>query len=286
MVKKALLVGINYTNTKENELFGCINDILNMNEFLIKYCNYLPENIRILTDKTSILPTKDNIIKNIEWLTSDVNENDTLIFQYSGHGDYIKDKNKKSDESDKRDERIIPIDALKNGEIIDDWLYSNLVLKIPEKTNLWCFFDCCFSGTSLDLMYNCIYKLKNKTNNKTNKENFVYKSEEWSDKFNFSKENSKSIIGNVCEFSGCTDKETSEDATINKIDQGAFTFCLLKFLTNHLIEKDGKKEFPNGKIKLKDVLKEINAYLKVYGFRQNSQLSVGKESDFDRFFNI
>ncbi len=287
MVKKALLIGINYINS-EYQLDGCINDIHNINKFLINYCGYLPENIRILTEKSDILPNKSNIIEQINWLIKDVEENDTLLFYYSGHGSYSKDKNK--DESDKRDEQIIPLDVDEKGEISDDWLYSNFASKVPKNANLWCFFDCCHSGTALDLTYNCVsqcsYKKSKKKLKEIKKENFVYNKEEWTNKFKISEEKSKKLVGNVCEFSGCRDKQTSDDTFEENMNQGAFTFCLLKFLNNHLTEKDGKKQFDSGTIKLKDVLKEINAFLDAYDYKQNSQLSVGNEGDFEKYFDI
>jgi hypothetical protein len=137
----------------------------------------------------------------------------------------------------------------------------------------------------LDLMYNytslCKYKGRNKLDKIIN-----YNAAEWSDKFLFSQENSKKLIGNVCEFSGCLDSETSADAYIEKKYQGAFTYCFLKFLNNHLIKVGDKMRFSGSNIKLKDVLKEINALLDIHKFNQNSQLSVGKLGDIERLFEI
>ncbi len=279
MVKKALLIGINYTGTK-HALNGCITDIENINKMLIDHCDYSSENIKILTDKTSLLPNKNNILQYIKWLTSDNLKGDTLFFYYSGHGINSRDRNR--DESDRKDEEIVPIDV---NLISDDWLYQNLASNIPENINLWCFFDACFSGTMLDLMYNytslCKYKGRNKLDKIIN-----YNAAEWSDKFLFSQENSKKLIGNVCEFSGCLDSEKSADAYIEKKYQGAFTYCFLKFLNNHLIKVGDKMRFSGSNIKLKDVLKEINALLDIHKFNQNSQLSVGKLGDIERLFEI
>jgi len=49
MVKKAVIVGINYEGTK-NELKGCVNDAKNSYTLLTKQYGFLPENIRILLD--------------------------------------------------------------------------------------------------------------------------------------------------------------------------------------------------------------------------------------------
>jgi len=278
MVKKALLIGINYINTSY-ELNGCINDINNINNFLQTYCEYNSENIHMLTEKEKVLPTKSNIMKHIEWFVSNNVKGDTLFFYYSGHGSNIKDKNK--DETDKKDEEIITLD----GELSDDWLYKNLVSRIEKDINMWCFFDSCFSGTVLDLQYNYISKCKYKKGKLKN--DIKYNPDEWTTKFSFSEENSLNSIGNVCEFSGCLDKQTSADAYVENLNQGAFTFCLLKFLNNHIITlPNNKKRFSGANIKLKDVLKEINALLDINNFEQNSQLSIGKIQDIERYFEI
>lgn len=278
MVKKALLIGVNYIGT-EDELNGCINDVNNINNFLVNNCDYQKDNIIILTEKSSILPDKKNIVKYIKWLVSNNSSGDILFFYYSGHGTNSKDKNK--DESDKKDEEIVPLDE---ETISDDWLYKNLASNVSKDINLWCFFDACHSGTMMDLIYNyrsqCKYKGKDKLNEK-----ILYKPDDWTTKFSFSQEKSNSVLGNICEFSGCLDNETSDDAFIKSKNnyQGAFTYCFLKFLNNHLNED---KKFLGKNIKLKDVLKEINALLKIHDYEQNSQLSVGNIADIERFFEI
>ena len=56
--KRALLIGINYTGTA-NELQGCINDVLSVNDKLTQ--NGF-KNINIMTDLTPIIPTRNNIL--------------------------------------------------------------------------------------------------------------------------------------------------------------------------------------------------------------------------------
>jgi hypothetical protein len=282
MVKKAVLIGINYTNTT-NALNGCINDITNINNFLVNNCEYSQNNVKILTDKSTVLPSKNNIIENIKWLVSNNLKGDTLFFYFSGHGSNSLDKNK--DESDGKDEDIIPLDFTTSGTISDDWLYQQLASNVSENINLWCFFDSCHSGTVLDLMYNyksyCTYKGKVPLD-----KNSKYNPLEWTDRFLFSQEKSRTLTGNICQFSGCLDPEFSADAKLENTYQGAFTYCFLKFLNNNLIKVGDKTIFSGSNIKLKDVLKEINALLDIYKFAQNSQLSVGKFGDIERFFEI
>jgi hypothetical protein len=103
-----------------------------------------------------------------------------------------------------------------------------------------------------------------------------YNSSEWSNKFAFVKENSKSTVADVFMLSGCWDNDTSADATIKNQSQGAFTACFLEFIASN----------PNYSSKrLIDMLKEINCRLTINGFSQRSQLSVGQIQDINQTFN-
>jgi hypothetical protein len=272
MVKKALLIGINYTGT-ENSLNGCINDVNHIKTFLIENCGYLKENITLISDQESVKPTKDNMEKTIKSLVDKNVAGDTLFFYYSGHGSKLKDYS--GDENDGMDEVLVPLDYEKAGIISDDWLSLNLINKVNKDVTLWCFTDCCHSGTMVDLKYNykSLCELKNKNSVDKN-----YNPSEWNDVFSFSIEKSSEVPGNVYLFSGCQDAETSTDASINNKSQGAFTFCLLEFLKS--------PKFKNGNVKLRNILKEINCRLKINGFCQNSQLSLSKREDFEKVFQL
>lgn len=280
MVKKALLIGINYKDT-DNELNGCINDIKNINDFLVNNCLYTSTNIKILTDESDIKPTSLNIKEQINLLISNTVSGDTLIFYYSGHGSYIRDKNR--DETDGKDEIIVPLDYDKGEFITDDWLFTNMISKVPTNVTLWCFTDCCHSGTIADLKYNYKYNCSLKSGkNVTNK---LYISSDWKDLFSFSLERSQNVVGKVYLFSGCRDNQTSADAYINKSSQGAFTFCFLEFLKKNISNTSNR--FLNGAVKLRNVLKEINCRLSINGFTdQNSQLSLCKQEDFERTLDL
>ena len=282
MVKKALLIGINYKGS-DAELRGCINDIRNIRAILMNNCGYLESNIRVLTEEDSIKPTRENIERNINWLITNTMKDDTLVFYYSGHGANVDDKS--GDESDKKDEVIVPLDYNTAGVITDDWLYQNMACRIPVGVNLWGFTDCCHSGTMIDLKYNyrslCTYN-KGKVVN-----GMQYKHEEWTNRFSFSVEKSKDINGSVVFFSGCQDHDVSADAFIKNQSQGAFSYCLIELLKNNLERMpNGSFRFTNGKIKLRNVLKEVNARLDINNFSQNSQLSVSKSTDLERTFDL
>ena len=140
--------------------------------------------------------------------------------------------------------------------------------------------------SAIDLKYNyksnCIFKKGKLTDNV-----ITYKNDEWSDSFNFSIERTKDVVGNICLFSGCQDKETSADAFINNKGQGAFTFCLLETLKQNLVKMDdGTFRYRNGVLKLRNILKEINGRLDINGYEQNTQLSLSKKENFETMLNF
>jgi len=91
--KKALLIGINYTGT-EHELNGCINDAMNVRDFLVNDRGFPAQgddDMLILTDEpenegTQLYPTTANILAAFEWLASGNESGDVLWLSYSGHG--------------------------------------------------------------------------------------------------------------------------------------------------------------------------------------------------------
>ncbi len=284
--KKAILIGINYNNDAENKLRGCINDINNIRNHLTSFCGYDDKNIRVLTEENiQLLPTRENIERSINWLVSNNNPGDTLLFYYSGHGSSIQDRT--GDESDGKDEVIIPLDFKTKGFITDDWLFSNMVQMIPKYVTLWAFTDCCHSGTLLDLKYN--YKsLSSYKVSKTIPKNLEYRPLDWTDQYNLSLEKTKDVEGNIFLFSGCQDPETSADASFSNTFQGAFTYCLLEIFKKNIIPISNTKELTfNKNIKVRNLFKELNCRLDINGFKtQNSQLSLSYNADFESNFNI
>lgn len=282
MVKKALLIGINYKG-QDGQLNGCINDVNQIYNFLINNCGYNKNNISILTEEQPITPTRNNIETQIRWLVSNLMSGDTIFFYYSGHGSSLPDRS--NDEADGRDEVIIPLDYQTKGIITDDWLFQNMVTKVPANVTLWSFTDCCHSGTMLDLKYN--FRSLSQFKNGTFKKGIPYASNEWNDRFSLTLERSNEIQGNVYSFSGCQDSQTSADAFIDRKHQGAFSYCLFEAIKNNVVRMpDGTNRFRSGTIKLRNLLKEINCRLQINGFSgQESQLSCRSANDLERTFD-
>lgn len=281
-MKRALLIGINYIGT-ENALAGCINDITNISNVLTNRCGYNKNDVTVLTEKSSMHPTRQNIEDKIKALSLNCKSGDTLFFYYSGHGSEIADKS--GDESDGKDGVLVPLDYTTKGVITDDWLFTNLAAVLPVGVTLWAFTDCCHSGTMFDLQYN--FECRSAYKNGAIRKNIEYVPSQWSDQYNFSNEKNKLTTGDVYMFSGCLDPQTSADAFIRNQSQGAFTACLLEFIDkNSSKSADGSTKFNSGSKKIIDVLKEVNCRLIINGFDQRPQLSMGRVQDISKVFNI
>lgn len=245
---KAVCIGINYFGTS-HQLRGCINDAHDMRDLLVEQYGYRPENVRLMTDDPStpaaLQPTRQNILDAFAWLRSDLAAGDKVALTYSGHGSHVYDRD--GDEADRRDEVLCAVD----GIVLDDEIHRHLAAEIPAGAQLTCFFDCCHSGTLLDLQYNfkCLAPQARRHANAT---------------YGMSVENNKRLGNRVSMFSGCYDAQVSMDiyCNENKKPCGAFTTNLKKTL-----------RASDYQIANMELLREINARLERDRFQQVSQFS-------------
>jgi hypothetical protein len=148
-----LLIGINYIGSS-NELRGCINDSRAVAAFLKDRYGYKEDDMVILTDDQTnprSIPTRQNILQAFQWLVSGARTNDTLFLHYSGHGGQTPDLD--GDEDDGFDEVIYPVDFKSAGHIVDDQIHDMIVKPLMPGVRLTALFDCCHSGSILDLPY-------------------------------------------------------------------------------------------------------------------------------------
>lgn len=269
MVKKALLVGINYIGS-DSQLSGCINDTTTIGAILTGKFKF--NTVKTLTDNTIVKPTKINIEASLRELVAGSKAGDILVFHYSGHGSNVADRS--GDESDKRDEVIVPLDYKTSGVgvISDDWIYQNICVNVPAGVVLWCFTDCCHSGTILDLAFNVRSNCAPISAGEK-----IYSASKWSNNFSFSVEKvPRDLVGTVLNLSGCQDPETSADAFIAGKGQGAFTACF-----SEILKRDDVTNMT-----VRDILKEVNARLDLQNFKQNSQLSLSNMNNLNSKFAL
>ena len=258
-MRKALLVGINYTGTPYR-LFGCINDVVNMGSYLQKVRKY--NSLIIMTDTTTIKPTRSNILAGFRALLQGAKSGDELWFHFSGHGSLVNDASR--DEESGQDSCICPIDVARAGFISDDVIRSNLAALVPKGVRLYMVLDACHSGTGCDLRYkydDASYLTSRLT---TLPEKYV--PNDWSlQQTNYEFKRYDKTAGEVFCISGCQDEQTSADAFLGGQASGVVTYLLLNCLNNN----------SESTYKWKHLLKDICCGEKVNRFTQRTALTSG-----------
>ncbi|VAH83876.1 unnamed protein product [Triticum turgidum subsp. durum] len=154
--KRAVLIGIKYTNRRSCELRGPINDVKCMRYLLTERFGFPNDCVLILTDEERNpcrQPTKDNIRMAMHWLVQGCSYGDSLVFQFSGLGAQVPDDD--GDELDGMDEALCPVDSFQQGPILDDEINEAIVRPLVHGVKLHAIVDACHSATVLDLPYQC-----------------------------------------------------------------------------------------------------------------------------------
>jgi hypothetical protein len=271
MAQRALLVGINRYKMEGSDLSGCVNDVTNIRDSLIKFFGFAAEDIRLVTDGRA---TKKNIVERLQWLVKGVKAGDRLLFHFSGHGSQIRDRN--GDElSDKLDEIICPHDMDWDGTYIVDDELRKIFAGLPKGCALEVLLDSCHSGTGTRELLG----LAQLPPAQSFKPRFLPPPVDiqcrmdgdlpirrlFSGRANPGANSLPPIPEYLSLFSGCADNQTSADALIGGKYNGAFTYYFCKHL------RDVK-----GKISRADLLKRVRASLKHEDFDQVPQLETSK----------
>jgi hypothetical protein len=167
--KYAMLVGVN--KYPGNALNGCVNDVTNLREMLVKNFGFAPDNIVVLTDEQA---TRENILAKLDSFASRLHRDDLFVFAYSGHGTLFPDSySEEQDETEtlhfapdprnhdqpffadgKYDAAICPVDSRETSSgkpwhnlILDDELYSRFSKFAGQGATINYLTDSCFSGT-------------------------------------------------------------------------------------------------------------------------------------------
>jgi len=244
MTRQAILFGLNYDQTPEASLRGCVNDVTNVKNLLLS-TGYKFDDVKVFTDVDHVnRTTACGILQEMNNLASRSWKDSLEVawIHFSGHGCSTRDLT--GDEKDGLDECIVPSDFKKNGVVSDDYI-RNVLRNFNPKTKVICIFDCCHSGTIGDLKYRY---LKSHTNVQLEHTN-------------------EACSSPVLLISGCKDNQTSADAfNVNNARKysGAMTSCLLSSL----------EEFGNvpTTIKVHELMDKLRETLHSKHFTQHPQL--------------
>ncbi len=276
MAKRAVLIGINKYQVPGSDLNGCVNDVKNLSGALKTYYGFADKDITTLTD---LKATKKAMQAAIQKLIIGGKKGDTLLLHYSGHGSNVPDDN--GDEADHRDEILCPTDLDWKDTLRDDWLRKTFN-RLCKGVSLTVIMDCCHSGTitrailppdapvrerflpcPLDLMATesgrklrgvVQRKLKKASSGRSRKSDIV-----------------DADIQELL-ITGCRSTQTSADADIGGIYNGALTYYLVESI----------KE-ANGKLTYRELHQRTVAKLKQNDYDQVPQLE-GQKTSFDRQF--
>lgn len=301
--KKSLFIGINYFGTKA-ELRGCINDVISLKSFVVDKFSFPTDqaHMRVLTDDSKdadLMPTRANIIAGMKWLVKDAKKDDSLFMHYSGHGGSQQDASPDTDEADGKDETLCPCDYSTSGVIVDDELHDILVKSLPEGVRLTVLFDCCHSGSILDLPYTYSIDGKLVVHETDNRKEAIAAAIAAGQAFFITKDTKaamasgmkalqammqgpgkadpeaqkraiaiKTTLADVITLSGCRDEQTSADANIDGTACGACSWAFTKAFKEH------------GSMTYTEMLQEVRSNL--HGkYSQVPQLSAGHKLRLD-----
>jgi|UniRef100_A0A6C0INB2 metacaspase-1 len=242
MVKRAVLIGIDYVNNRDLRLYGCINDAIVMQGLLIDAYGYEKKNTTVLRDdgiSGALSPTRKNIIQSIYNTVQSATSDDEVWIHYSGHG--ISDTDRNNDETDGKDELMVPVDYRESGCILDDTLRDLL-----RRTQCTIFItqDCCHSGTIWDLPY--VYK-----RDSYNRATFIREANDLTNK-------------RVYMLSGSRDNQLASDSYSDELSRGigAFTSSFIDCL------RECRHE-----VKIVELVELVNKKLQENNFEQRSVFS-------------
>eukprot|EP01062_Namystynia_karyoxenos_P067823 TRINITY_DN61920_c0_g1_i1.p1 TRINITY_DN61920_c0_g1~~TRINITY_DN61920_c0_g1_i1.p1 ORF type:complete len:450 (+),score=171.01 TRINITY_DN61920_c0_g1_i1:80-1351(+) len=169
--RRALLIGINYAPCDGNPysrflrpewaLDGCVPDQRALHKFLLEQ-GWKEDELTLMLDcpdseKGPALkgaegwPTKRNIERELNKLVAGLEAGDFVWLSFSGHGMQQEERpgqGRNFTELDGLDECVFCGDG---QTIEDDWIYNEVVCKVPEGCQMFSIIDCCHSGTILDL---------------------------------------------------------------------------------------------------------------------------------------
>ena len=139
---RAVIISVSY-NSRLPYVEVAARDI----EALLLRNGFSQNAIKLLSDKT-ILPTKQNILSAIRWLTTNTEPGDNLILYFTGFGGKPTEQ-----ATPPAIQGIAPADWPTHGAVTGSELYAALVEPLPAGVSLLGIFDCVFTATPTGLPY-------------------------------------------------------------------------------------------------------------------------------------
>lgn len=145
---RALFIGIDYETIPKLQLTGCIQDVESSAQKIRELYPNCSE-LKIITDKTEIKPTRKNILAAIQWLVNDLKTGQHVFLHYSGHAGRLVDKT--GSEKSMFENCIYPYKGRKLQIILDEEIRKELAEKVPAGCKCFAVFDSCSGGVTIDL---------------------------------------------------------------------------------------------------------------------------------------
>eukprot|EP01060_Flectonema_neradi_P003055 TRINITY_DN11913_c0_g1_i3.p1 TRINITY_DN11913_c0_g1~~TRINITY_DN11913_c0_g1_i3.p1 ORF type:complete len:1100 (+),score=288.16 TRINITY_DN11913_c0_g1_i3:105-3404(+) len=136
--KKAVLIGIRYKGERR-ELINSVTETKKLSKLLQDF-GFIGEQITLVDDTASgDRPTRENILRAIRWMVSDLRPGDSAFLSFYGIGSVSH-------------AGISPLDHIQAGEIKDDLLRDLLITSVTGGVQIFCVCDAGFK-TMLDLPF-------------------------------------------------------------------------------------------------------------------------------------
>jgi hypothetical protein len=220
-MNRALLVGINAYPSAP--LQGCVNDVTDFANFLVKACGFKDDEIRLLVDGRA---TTDAIRDRLAWLVTGAQPGDRLFFQYSGHGTQLAPRNRAGRVVGLHD-CICPVDFdFTPPHALTDADFKLIFAGLSVGVEFNWVSDSCHSGDLAKLMPHGTSK------------NYPMPADlAWHVRTARSEGMQEAGLDRAIEhlngafISGCRSDQTSSDASFNGRPNGALTYFLLQTLS-------------------------------------------------------
>jgi hypothetical protein len=146
MTKRALCVGINrFTDRELPPLKGAVNDARTLSLMLMRDFGFDPRNVRVLADEQA---TRAALLSSIGALLEGTRPGDELVLFASTHGSHVPDQD--GDDEDGYDEVLVAHDHDWERAVLSDDELARALAALPQGVRLTAIWDTCHAGTLQD----------------------------------------------------------------------------------------------------------------------------------------